>query len=101
MRAAGLELLPDDDNLQAEIGKLADETRKVRKELEGQLDATAAMPGAEELERLTVGLRAVRRLRRRDPPLIPPFARGGKGGCGDHRGTRSWPRCVQRAGMPR
>jgi chromosome segregation ATPase len=52
MRAAGLELLPDDDNLQAALGKLADETRKVREELEGQLDATASTPGAEELERL-------------------------------------------------
>jgi hypothetical protein len=52
MRTAGLELLPNDENLQAELGKLADETRKVREELEGQLDATAATLGAEELERL-------------------------------------------------
>jgi len=52
LRAAGLELLPNDDSLQRELGRLADETRKVRKELEGQLDATSATPGAEELDRL-------------------------------------------------
>jgi hypothetical protein len=52
MRAAGLELLPNDDSLQSELGRLADETRKVRRELEGQLDATSSTPGAEELDRL-------------------------------------------------
>ena len=52
LRAAGLEILADDDRLQTELGRLADESRKVREELEGQLDATASTPGAEALERL-------------------------------------------------
>jgi len=52
LRAAGLELLSTDESLQSELGRLADESRKVRKELEGQLDATSATPGAEELDRL-------------------------------------------------
>jgi chromosome segregation ATPase len=52
LRAAGLELLPDAAGLQDELGRLADESRKVRAELEGQLHATASTPGAEELARL-------------------------------------------------
>jgi hypothetical protein len=52
LRAAGLESLPDDENLQTELDRLANESRKVRAELEGQLDATASTLGAEELERL-------------------------------------------------
>jgi len=52
LRAAGLEALPDDEGLQHELGRLAEENRKVRAELEGQLDATAATANAEELTRL-------------------------------------------------
>jgi DNA repair exonuclease SbcCD ATPase subunit len=52
LRAAGLELLSEEDNLQNELGRLASESRMVRQELEGQLDATATTPGAAELERL-------------------------------------------------
>jgi len=52
LRAAGLEVLPDDGGLSYELGKLTDESRKVRAELENQLDATARTPGAEELSRL-------------------------------------------------
>ena len=52
LRAGGVEVHPGDADLQDELGRLADEARKVRAELEGQLDATAATPGAEELTRL-------------------------------------------------
>jgi DNA repair exonuclease SbcCD ATPase subunit len=47
-----LEVLSEEESLQSELGRIADEGRKVREELEGQLDATAATPGAAELERL-------------------------------------------------
>jgi DNA repair exonuclease SbcCD ATPase subunit len=52
LRATGLDVLPDDVGLQDELGRLAAEALKVRAELEGQLNATAATPGAEELTRL-------------------------------------------------
>jgi len=52
LRAVGMEILPDDERLVDELDRLADESLKVRAELEEQLDATAATPGAEELQRL-------------------------------------------------
>jgi chromosome segregation ATPase len=51
LRAAGVELLRDDD-FRDELGRLADQHRQVRDQLEQQLDATAATPGGAELERL-------------------------------------------------
>jgi hypothetical protein len=52
LRAAGLELVPGEESFKDELGRLADESLKVRAELEGQLDATATTPGAAELARL-------------------------------------------------
>lgn len=51
LRANGVELLQDND-FRSELGRLTDEHRQVRDELEHQLDATAATPGGAELERL-------------------------------------------------
>lgn len=52
LRAAGLEVLPDEESFNDELGRLANESLKVRAELEDQMDATAATPGAAELTRL-------------------------------------------------
>jgi chromosome segregation ATPase len=63
-RPAGFEVQTDDAGLQDELGRLADEALKVRAELEGQLNSTAAMPGAEELTRLrTENQRQAQRLK--------------------------------------
>jgi chromosome segregation ATPase len=50
--AAGLELMPEDEGLREELGRLANESEKVRAELENQLEATADTPGGDELFRL-------------------------------------------------
>jgi chromosome segregation ATPase len=52
LRPGGLELLTADDDLREELGRLTNESEKVRAELEGQLEATADTPGGDELTRL-------------------------------------------------